>query len=266
MKFNPQPPIILVFAGNDPSGGAGLGADTQTLAHLGCHIAPIVTCITVQDTCNIQENVPLPAFQVIAQAEAILNDMPITACKIGLLGSVEIVEAVAQILRQYPQMPVILDPILAAGGGHPLATTQLCQAIIQKLLPLTWLLTPNSQEARILTNPNNTLSQAALQLLDHGCRAVCITGTHEKTPTVINTLYYEGKEVANWTWPRLPESYHGSGCTFASSLTAFLAQGHDMVTAVYKAQQYTWQSLQQGYRPGRGQALPYRLSTQFHLA
>jgi len=261
-----QPPIVLVFAGNDPSGGAGLCADIQTLANISCHVAPIVTCITVQDTCNIRENIPLPAHQIIAQAETIFNDMTIAICKIGLLGSVEVIEAVYQVLIQYPQIPVILDPILAAGGGHPLATKELCQAMIQKLLPLTWILTPNSQEARTLTNTNNTLSQAALQLLDQGCRYVCITGTHEDTPTVVNTLYGEGKSLANWAWPRLPDGYHGSGCTFASSLAGFLAQGHEVTTAVYNAQHYTWHSLQRGYRPGHGQALPYRLNRQSHYS
>jgi hydroxymethylpyrimidine/phosphomethylpyrimidine kinase len=253
-----QPPIVLVFAGHDPSGGAGLCADIQTLASIGCHTAPIVTCVTVQDTINVQESIPLPAQIVTAQAIAILNDMTITACKIGLLGSAEIAIAVYQVLIQYPQIPVILDPILAAGGGHSLATSELRQVMIEKLLPLTWVLTPNSQEARALTDINNTLPQAALQLLNNGCRYVVITGTHEETPIVTNTLYGEGQTLANWSCPRLPDSYHGSGCTFASSVAGFLSQKHDIITAVDKAQDYTWRSLQCGYRPGRGQALPYR--------
>ncbi|OQW92026.1 MAG: hydroxymethylpyrimidine/phosphomethylpyrimidine kinase, partial [Beggiatoa sp. IS2] len=119
------PPIVLVIAGNDPSGGAGLCADIQTLAHWGCHAAPVITCVTVQNTTNIQTISTLAGTQVTAQAETILADVPIAVCKIGLLGSVEIIEAVADVLRRHPTLKVVLDPILAAGGGHPVATAEI---------------------------------------------------------------------------------------------------------------------------------------------
>ncbi|MEN8217163.1 MAG: hydroxymethylpyrimidine/phosphomethylpyrimidine kinase [Pseudomonadota bacterium] len=254
-----QPPIVLVFAGNDPSGGAGLCADIQALASQGCHTAPVVTCITTQDTRNVLENIPLSGQTVAAQAEAVLNDMPIAACKIGLLGTVEIVDAIQYVLLKYPHIPVILDPVLAAGGGHSLMQGKVCEAIINKLLPLIKVITPNSPEARALTGGTLSLDAAATQLMDYGCQYVCITGTHEDTPLVVNTLYGQGQRLQSWRWSRLPYSYHGSGCTFASSLAGFLAQGKDVLTAVYKAQVYTWTSLQCGYLPGHGQALPNRL-------
>jgi len=256
--MNHQPPIVLVFAGNDPSGGAGLCADIQALASLGCHAAPVVTSITVQDTSKIFENIPLSGEKVFAQAETVLNDMPITACKIGLLANTDIVEAVQQVLLKYPELPVILDPILTAGSGQSLTQGLVCESIIKKLLPLTKILTPNSLEARTLTNTTRLLNAAA-QLMDYGCQYVCITGTHEDMPTVENILYGEGKRLQSWLWPRLPNSYHGSGCTLAASLAGLLAQGKDILKAVYKAQQYTWEALQNGYQPGHGQALPNRL-------
>jgi hydroxymethylpyrimidine/phosphomethylpyrimidine kinase len=257
--MNYIPPIVLVFAGNDPSGGAGLGADIQALASQGCHTAPVVTCLTVQDTRNVYENMPLSGCQVLAQAETVLADLPIAVCKIGLLGSAEIVEAVQQVLLKYPQLPVILDPVLAAGGGHSLADAKLRQALIDKLLPLVTVLTPNSQEARLLTTATAPLEEAAIQLMDYGCQFVCITGTHEETPLVVNSLYGQGQWLRSWEWTRLPHSYHGSGCTFASSLAGRLALGEEMLTAVYEAQLYTWTSLQSGYRAGQGQWLPNRL-------
>jgi hydroxymethylpyrimidine/phosphomethylpyrimidine kinase len=253
-----RPPIVLVFAGNDPTGGAGLCADIQALASQGCHAAPVVTCITVQNTHNVMQNLPLPGIQVAAQAEAILADMPIAACKIGLLGSVEIIAAVQQILLQHPQLPVILDPILAAGGGYALATSDIRQAMIEKLLPLTQILTPNSQEARALTNHPDSLDTAAIQLMALGCRFICITGTHENTTQVTNTLYGNGRKLKSWNWNRLPHEYHGSGCTLAASLAGLMAQGKDVETAVAEAQTYTWQSLHNGYQPGLGQWLPNR--------
>jgi hydroxymethylpyrimidine/phosphomethylpyrimidine kinase len=257
-----QPPIVLVFAGNDPSGGAGLCADIQALASMNCHTAPIVTCITEQDTCQVRKSTPLSGEQVAAQAEMVLADMPIAACKIGLLGSVEIVEAIQQVLLKYPHIAVILDPVLAAGSGKSLTTITVADAIIKKLLPLTQILTPNSLEARVLTKITHSLDAAAAQLIDYGCEYVCITGTHEDTDSVINSLYTDNnakQPIKSWYWQRLPHTYHGSGCTYAASLAGLLAQGKDMLTAVYEAQVYTWTSLQRGYQPGHGQALPNRL-------
>lgn len=255
-----QPPTVLVIAGNDPSGGAGLCADIQALANQGCHTAPVVTCLTIQNTHNIINSILVPGEQVAAQAQTILVDIPIAAVKIGLLGSVEIIEAVQQILIQYPHLPVILDPILAAGGGYSLASRQIRRAIIEKLLPFIQVITPNSQEARALTGQQVQLESAAKKLIDLGCDYVCITGTHENTAAVINTLYHEKKVLKSWKWPRLAGEYHGSGCTFAASLAGLIAKNYDMITAVYQAQRYTWTYLQQGYQPAKGQFLPNRIS------
>lgn len=249
------PPTVLVIAGNDPSGGAGLCADIQTLAQHGCHTAPVVTCITTQNTSKVLASLPLAGDLVASQADTILQDMPIVACKIGLLGNVEIVEAVQSVLINYPNLPVILDPVLSSGNGQSLTQKNICAAIIAKILPLTTIITPNSLEARTLTGKDE-LEVAAQKLIEYGCKDVCITGTHEATAMVINTLY--GKQ--SWTWKRLPHSYHGSGCTFASSLAGYIAQGNDIITAVSKAQDYTWNSLNNGYKPGGGQHLPLRVA------
>ncbi len=256
--MNHSPPIVLILAGNDPTGGAGLGADIQTLAAQGCHAAPVVTCITVQNTHNVIQCWPLTGEQVLAQAETVLADMSIVACKIGLLGSVDIVEAVSQLLRQHPHLPVVLDPILAAGGGKLLSTVELRQAVIKLLLPLVTVVTPNSQEARILT-ATDTLNTAAWRLLDYGCQYVGLTGTHENTTTVVNRLYGHGQLLQSWEWERLPKTYHGSGCTLAASLAGQLALGKPMLSAVESAQRYTWDSLKRGFQAGHGQTLPLRV-------
>lgn len=256
--MNTPPPTVLVFAGNDPSGGAGLCADIQALTHAGCHTLPVVTCTTVQNTMNVLEKNPLTGRQIIAQAEAVLDDIPVTVCKIGLLGSVDIVLAVRDILLKYPHLTVVLDPILAAGGGHSFATGQIRDAMVEYLLPLTDIATPNSQEVRALAGVDS-LQEAALNLLSIGCRYVCVTGTHEESVDVQNILFDHSGQLQAWQWPRLVGSYHGSGCTFASSLAGFLAQGQEIITAVYQAQSYTWHSLQRGYSLGKGQLLPRRL-------
>jgi len=254
--------IVLIFAGNDPSGGAGLCADIQALAYTNCHAAPVITCTTVQNSRQVFDIKPFSGKYVTAQAQAVLSDMPIDAFKIGLLGSVEIIESIAEILKKYPKIPLIFDPILAAGSGRTFANNEIKNAMIRYLLPLTYILTPNSQEARNLTNKNNELEESALQLMDWGCQYVCVTGTHENTTKVTNTLYGQGKFLKSWYWQRLPYNYHGSGCTFASHLAGKIAQGIDIIEAVYAAQQYTWQSLKQGFYLGQGQAFPNRLNSK----
>jgi len=259
-----QPPIVLAFAGNDPSGGAGLTADTQALASVGCHTAPVVTCLTVQDTHNIHQIMPIPPEHIRSQAEAILADLPIAAFKVGLAPAVETVEAIYHILAQRPDLPVLVDPILAAGGGLAVADEELQAALIDFLLPVTTLLTPNSQEARALTENATSLPDAAEQLFMQGCDYVCITGEHETTPQVVNTLFGRaqgGKALASWGWQRLEGRYHGSGCTFAAAAAGLLAHGKSVMEAVYEAQLYTWRSLQHSsrYSQSDGQALPNRL-------
>lgn len=254
------PPPVLVFAGSDPSGGAGIQADILALAATGCHALPVVTTVTVQDSCNVRALYPLTADQISAQARTVLADIPAAAVKIGLLGSVEAVVAVASVLREHPHLPVVLDPVLAAGGGHPLSDDPLQQALSEHLLPLTTLLTPNSPEARLL-GADAELAVAARHLLARGCRYVLITGSHETGAAVCNTLYgADGEVLLTLTWPRLPAEYHGSGCTLAAAVAGYLAQGEDIRTAVRKAQRYTWESLKNAYFLGRGQALPDRLT------
>jgi hydroxymethylpyrimidine/phosphomethylpyrimidine kinase len=206
-------------------------------------------------------NFPLSGTQVATQAQTVLVDMPVAAIKIGLLGSVAIIQAIQAILCQYSSLPVVLDPVLAASSGYSLADDDVRQAIIKDLLPLIQIITPNSEEARLLTGKTQ-LDAAAVDLMDAGCPWVCITGTHEDTPMVINTLYNQGQKLESWSWPRLPNQYHGSGCTFAASLAGLLAQGKPMKVAVYEAQRYTWTSLQYGYQAGKGSALPNRLYQQ----
>ena len=251
-------PVVLTLAGHDPTGGAGIQADMEAISSQHCYPTSVITCLTVQDTGNVQRIAPVSAELIVQQAQTLLADMPVAAIKIGLLGSVEVVQAVRQVLLQVPHLPVILDPVLAAGGGSDLASAQLITAIREQLLPLTTLLTPNVQEAQRLAVTGDTGEAQALSLLQQGCKYVLLTGTHAETERVENVLYGEGKRLRTWTWERLPDTYHGSGCTLAASCAANLAKGQEMVRAVGTAQAYTWGSLQAGRKVGRGQHLPNR--------
>ncbi len=251
-------PIVLSIAGHDPSGGAGIQADIETLGALGCQAATAITCLTIQDSRNVHELIPLPAEQVIRQIDTVLADYPVRAIKIGLIGSAGIACAIGSLLLRHPKIPVILDPILAAGGGTELASGQLVAAILEQVVPGSLLLTPNSQEARRLTG-REQLDACADELLSRGCGAVLITGTHEAATDVLNTLYRPDQPPHTERWPRLSHSYHGSGCTIASAVAAGLAQGLPLDQAVSAAQRFTWESLAAGWRPGNGQHIPDRL-------
>jgi len=259
------PPIVLCFSATDPSGGAGLQADLLTIASMGCHPLTVVTAITVQDTSGVDDVLPIDAEWVNDQARAVLEDMPVAAFKIGLLGSVENIAVIAAILADYPDIPLVFDPVLTSGRGDELANDNMLNAMRELLLPQTTVLTPNSMEARSLVQDEDSeedvqnLADCAKSLLQMGCEYVLITGTHEHTPKVINTLYSEQGVVSDEHWPRLPGIYHGSGCTLASAIAALLANGLPVEDAVNEAQEYTWQALKHGFRPGMGQHIPDRL-------
>ncbi len=259
MPPNQPFPAVMAFSGNDPTGGAGIQADIEALASMGCHAAPVITSLTIQDTQDIQGYVPIEASLLVQQARAVLEDMPIAAFKIGMLGSVEVIEAIHTILVDYPNVPVILDPVLVAGGGNEIADEEMIEAITALLLPQTTLLTPNSIEARILAHEADSLDACAQELLEMGCEYVLITGTHEATTDVTNTLYGNRRKLESFTWDRLPNTYHGSGCTLAAAIAGLLAQGMEPFSAVHEAQEYTWESLRAAYRLGMGQHLPNRL-------
>jgi len=260
-----SPPIVLAFAATDPSAGAGLQADLLTLSSMGCHPLSVVTAVTVQDSAGVEDMLPLDAEWVADQARCVLEDMPVRVFKIGLLGSVEVVAAIAEIVSDYPEVPLVLDPVLASGRGDELASEDIIVAVRELLIPQTTVLTPNSLEARRLAQVDTdegelpALDECARRLLELGCEFVLITGAHENTPEVINTLYTEEGIVRSDRWARLAGSFHGSGCTLASAIAATLANGLDVAEAVRDAQEYTWQTLNAAYRPGMGQHLPDRL-------
>jgi len=256
------PPIVLVFAATDPSGGAGLQADIMTLTSMGCHPLSVVTAVTIQDTMGVDDVSPIDAESVIDQARCVLEDMPVAAFKIGLLGSIEQIAAIAEVVSDYPEVPLVLDPVLASGRGDELVSEEMVIALKELLIPQTTILTPNSLEARRLAADEGEgldLAECAKRIIASGCEYVLVTGTHENTPQVVNTLYGQNGVVRSDSWQRLPGTYHGSGCTLASAIAATIANGLEVSDAVKDAQEYTWQTLKAAFRPGMGQYIPDRL-------
>ena len=257
-----SPPTILCLSGFDPSGGAGIQADIESIASMGGHAVPVITALTVQNTQNVSYFEPVKPQLFTEQVNNLLEDVPVKAIKIGMVGSLGIIESINAILKQNPDLPVIYDPVLAAGGGADLTTSDMLVAIKELLLPFTTILTPNSPEARQLSNKNE-LKDCGLELMALGCEAVLLTGTHEDNEHVNNLWFNESKYIETFSWDRLPHEYHGSGCTLASAIAALIAQGLDPFNAVNEAQDYSWNSLKHAFKiSDKGQLIPNRFYWQ----
>ena len=267
--FFPQkpPPVVLILAASDPVSGAGAQADMLTLAALGCHPATAITALTVQDTTGVHGNYPVRAERFAAQVRAVLADMPVAAFKLGVLGSTENAQVAADIVADHPVIPLVLDPVLTSGRGDALADEALIDVLKTRILPCADLITPNIPEARRLSGcETGDFARIAARLVALGARHVLLTGTHTAEKLVRNRLYDANGLIEKNDWMRLPDSFHGSGCTLAAACAAYLARGMTMREATRAAQDFTWQSLAHAFAPGRGQRIPDRFWQQRHVA
>jgi len=254
-------PVVLCFSGHDPSGGAGIQADIEAIAATGCHAAPLITALTDQDSVRLYSYQPTDANRLREQADHVIADLNPEVIKVGMIGSEAVLKVIVDIARQHPDIPLILDPVLAAGGGGALSGSDFADLLVQQLIPRCALITPNSEElARLCPAPGGQFDQevAVAQLLATGCRAVLVTGTHLENAEVVNSLYRSDQPVLARSWPRLPGEYHGSGCTLTSHIAGLVAQGKRLESAVLTAQQITWDSLKNADPLGCGQLIPNR--------
>jgi hydroxymethylpyrimidine/phosphomethylpyrimidine kinase len=252
-------PAVLVFAGLDPTGGAGLQADIEAIGSIGGHALPVATAITAQDTLDVRSCTPVDAMSVIEQARVVLEDIAVDAFKVGLVGSVEAIGAIHTILKEYEGVPVVIDPVCASGAGTVLADDEQMDAIVSMLLPLATVVTPNTAEARLLTPEADSLNASAQELLSYGCRFVLLTGTHEPSARIVHRLYSDRRQIESYECERLPADYHGSGCTLSAAIAALLGHGLEPQAAVGEALEYTLESLRHGSAMGSGQLIPQRL-------
>jgi len=249
-------PNVLVIAGHDPSGGAGIHADIEAIQSTGGFASTLITALTVQNSRNVSGFQLTPLDLLDQQADALLADYEFQAVKIGMTGSPAMVEWIARLLARLPGVPVVLDPVLAAEAGGSLAQGDLNEALLDLLAPRATVLTPNLPEARALSGEQD-VHAAGVALARRCGQAVLVTGTHAETDQVANHLF-AGDRHHQWEWPRLPEVYHGSGCSLASSMASLLAQGRPLEDATGDAQAWLHQALRQAWRPGGGQHVPDR--------
>jgi len=260
-------PCVLVFAGMDPSGGAGIIADAQAVAGQGAHALCVVTALTVQDNDRAYEVRPVEPDLLLRQARALTRKIAVAAVKIGIPGSAANALAIAQAIRELrelqPELPVVLDPVLASGHGDTLSRGDAVAALAP-LLPLVTVLTPNGPEALALSGHAAPNAQArALRAL--GCRHVLITGGHGDGDEIVNRWFGPGAErgedppaTQQWRWRRLDGGFHGSGCTLASAIAGQLALGMPTGCALDQAQYYCDAALRDAYTVAPGQRIPLR--------
>lgn len=259
MRPEHRHPAVLVLSGLDPSGGAGIAADILAIAAQGAHALPLVTALTVQDNERVFSVAPVEADLLLRQARALAARIRIDAVKIGIPGSganaAAIAALVAELRRDRPALPVVLDPVLASGHGDVLSADDAVRAL-DCLLPLVTVLLPNLPEAARLAGDGSVEAQARV-LLGKGCAHVLVTGGHADGEKVVNRWFGPDGERA-WRWPRLAGAFHGSGCTLAAAVAARLALGESMETALAAAQSYVHGALAGAYAIAPGQLMPRR--------
>lgn len=235
-----SPPAVLVVAGSDSSGGAGIARDIATLSHFGVRPSLAVTAVTVQTPGAVVAVEVMPAALVAAQIRAALETNPIAAIKIGVLATMEIVEAVADILAGYEAIPVVLDPVLVSTSGARLLSDAGVDCLRKRLLPVSSLITPNTTELGTLSDADTAHSDIGIadqadRLLHQGAANVLVKGGHAEGRQSIDTLYAIGEPPRHFASPRRNVSLRGTGCMLSSAIAAHLALGHDVQLAVSKA-------------------------------
>jgi hydroxymethylpyrimidine/phosphomethylpyrimidine kinase len=253
----------MSFAAADATAASGAHADALTIASMGCHPVVATTAIAVQDSTSLRELYALEADWLDEQARAVLEDMPVAAFKVGALPSVDLVNVVAEIAADYPDVPLVLDPLLHWPHADARGLEHGIDALKSLLLPLTTVVALGGGAARRMAGVDDAkhgdvTALAAEKLLAHGCGYALICGTHEPTPEVINTLFDASGRVRTDKWQRLPGSYLGAGSTLTSALAALLAQGMAVPEAASEAQAFTWEALNAGFHAGMGRAIPDR--------
>jgi len=241
-------PAVLSIAGSDSGGGAGIQADLKAFARCGVHGMTAITAITAQNTVGVEAVEAVSPETIVAQVGAVAEDIGVDAVKIGMLGTAETVDAVVEALGLVDEVPVVVDPVMVSESGAVLLDEEARAALVERLLPLATVVTPNIPEARALARAGERDSQEDLarEVLALGPRAVVVTGGHSER---LVDIFFDGRESAEIAGERHSDgAAHGSGCTHSSALAAFLALGETPLGAARKARQIASAAVAAGLR------------------
>lgn len=262
---NPNSPPVLSFNLTDPVGAIGIQADLASFAAMGCHGLSVVTAVTIGDTARIEDMLLIEADWVADQARVLLEDMPVAAFKIGHLGSVDTVSVLAEIVSDYPDVPLVLDPFSSAMPHAGQDGEDMLMAMRELLVPQATLMLLSAHELARFgetwrePSSRDLLMQDAMHLVDLGCRHVLVTGTPAAAGEVANSLFNESGRVRHDSWQRLAGAYSGAGSTLSATIAAMLANGLDVPEAALEAQEFLVAALANARRMGMGKLIPDRL-------
>ncbi|MFI4939945.1 MAG: hydroxymethylpyrimidine/phosphomethylpyrimidine kinase [Burkholderiales bacterium] len=255
---NQTPPLILTFGATDPVGAVGIQADLASFAAMGCHGLSVITAILIGDTACIEDMQVIDAEWVADQARVVLEDMPVAAFKVGAVGSIENVSVIAEIVSDYPDIPLILDPFVSAMPDQGLDSEDILVAMRELLIPQTTILIASTVELGRFAetwreqSQEDTLAVDAIRVIEMGCEYLFVTGTPCDMHEVANTLFNESGVVRHDNWQRTPGSFAGAGATLSAAIAAMLANGLDVPAAVLEAQEFTVAAIAHAQRLGMG--------------
>ncbi|HWW04919.1 hydroxymethylpyrimidine/phosphomethylpyrimidine kinase [Collimonas sp.] len=261
---NQTSPLILTFGVADPVGAAGIQADLATFSAMGCHGLSVITSILIGDTARIEDTQQIDADWVADQARVLLEDMPVAAFKVGSVGSIESVSVIAEIVSDYPEIPLILDPFLSAMPDQGQDSEDLLTAIRELLIPQTTVMLLSAVELARLAetwrepSSEDMMSIDAMRIIELGCEYLFVTGTPTPAAEIGNTLFNESGVVRQDSWPRISGSFSGAGTTLSAAIAAMLANGLDVPEAVSEAQEFTLAAVTAAQRLGMGKLIPDR--------
>jgi hydroxymethylpyrimidine/phosphomethylpyrimidine kinase len=258
----PSPACCLTIAGSDSGGGAGIQADLKTFAALGVHGASAITALTAQNTRGVAAVHPVPAKHLRADLDAVFDDFAIAAVKTGMLGDAKTVRCVARELARRKPRWLVVDPVMIATSGARLLDRNAVRVLIEDLIPLADVLTPNLPEAEALAGlairRGRDRERVAEQLLAHGAKAVLLKGGHGRGREAIDR-WVDARGVQEFRHPRLPGQFHGTGCTLSSALAAELAKGATPRMAARRAIAFVQRAMRAAFRPGDGELAVLRV-------
>ncbi|KFE99851.1 hydroxymethylpyrimidine kinase [Chryseobacterium formosense] len=244
-------PSVLTIAGFDGSGGAGIQADIKTISALGCYATSVLTALPVQNTQGVRNIFPIPVEAVSEQIEAILDDIFPDAIKIGMVHTPELVETIVKTLAKYKKVPIVFDPVMVATSGHRLIEEKTIETIIEKLFPISDIITPNMDEAAILAKMEvknlDDMKIAGERIKELGCKNILLKGGHLETEMITSFFYNDQNDYQSFKSEKVDtKNTHGSGCTLSSAIASFIARGKSMDEAVAFAQYYVSEAVLKG--------------------
>lgn len=256
-------PVVLTLGPSDPTTALGVQADLACIVSMGCYCATVITSVLIADTSRVEDALHIDSDWVADQARVVLEDMPVAAFKVGAVGTADNVTAIAEIMADYPDIPLILDPFLSSAANHGPEGEEVVHAMRELLVPQATIFLASAVELSRFASSwreggSDAIEADAAHLIELGCQYVLVTGAQSTSVELSNILYGKEGAIRNDAWQRLPGTFSGAGGTISSAIAALLARGLDVPEAALEAQEFTHASLVHAHRLGMGKLTPNR--------